>query len=138
MKNQYFAAEIDGVFLESDGWKGETVFGKPVPGAIDWVRRMLRRGHKICVFTTREEVSLVQTALVNRGFPSLPVFCVKRAEFTVYIDARTPGFSPEMFEPRFDKMWEGFEPWYQKNTKASNPPKIIRKSTKRSRKRGTH
>lgn len=91
-KKQHFAIDLDGTLLQYDGWKGETVFGDAMPGAIPWVNHRLANGHKITVFTTRTNFEQVQQALIERGFPKLEVTNVKSPSFSVFIDDRAVGF----------------------------------------------
>lgn len=113
---QHFAVGLDGVLLRPVA-TGPDMFGPAVPGATQWVRRMIKRGHQMTIFTRREQVGMIQMALVNRGFPPLPVITVMMESFTCIIDACAPGFSPEMLQPEYDSIWEEFQPWWKKKAK---------------------
>jgi len=117
-KKQHFAIELDGVLFEPLKKKSERLFGEPIPGARSWVIRMLKNGHQITIFTTRERVGFIQLALVNRGFPPVPVINMKMDCFTCIIDSKMIGFSPDLFDPIHDVEFEDFSPWHTKSVKA--------------------
>ena len=62
--------DLDGVLAQYDGWKGETVIGDPIPGAVDFVRELLSFA-KVVIHTTRANTDVgarfVEDWLHRRG-----------------------------------------------------------------------
>jgi hypothetical protein len=52
--------DFDGVIHSyTSGWQGATVVADPpVPGAIDWLRRMVAAGYEVCVYSSRSKEPL--------------------------------------------------------------------------------
>lgn len=113
----HFAIDLDGTLLAYCGWKGEDHFGDPLPGAVEWVKAALADGHEVTVFTTRTNQERVHAALVERGFPSLPVTNVKRPEFSIMIDDRALTFSgPGLWTIPPQDFGRGRWPWWKEES----------------------
>jgi hypothetical protein len=109
----HFAVDLDGTLIQYDGWKGEDHFGDPMEGAIDFVNAMLEKKHVVTVFTTRTAQDKVQQALIDRGFPELPVTNIKSPKFSVFIDDRAYRFNgPPQWAEMKDWDWsKKANPW---------------------------
>lgn len=109
----HFAIDLDGTLLKYDGWKGEDHFGDPMEGAVEFVNAMLEKNYKVTVFTTRTAQSKVQQALIERGFPELPVTNIKSPKFSVFIDDRAYRFNgPPQWVEMKDWDWpKKVTPW---------------------------
>lgn len=49
--------DLDGVLARYEGWKGEDHFGEPLPGAVEFTRRLAEYA-RVVVFTTRCKADL--------------------------------------------------------------------------------
>lgn len=95
--------DFDGVLAEYDGWKGELHLGKPLDGALDFIRKQ-SRNYQFVIHTVREP-RLVEQWLLHYGFPALPVLTVK-PKAIAYVDDRAVRFDgdwlsllPKLKEP---------------------------------------
>jgi hypothetical protein len=61
--------DLDGVLFEYEGFKGHDVFGKPIPGASETLRRLHREGWYIVVFTTRPLTPALRRELRRHRIP---------------------------------------------------------------------
>ena len=92
--------DLDGTLLSYDNWKGEEVFGDPLPGAVDAMQQFRESGWKIIIFTTRANRDLIAKALDKRGIvydhinenPDQPGENSGKPLADVYIDDRAVRF----------------------------------------------
>ncbi|MCK5607529.1 DEAD/DEAH box helicase [Candidatus Pacearchaeota archaeon] len=62
--------DFDGVIADnSDGFQGTDIFGEPLPGAIDAMKRLQEFGFKLIIFTTRPDTPELRTYLNVHGIP---------------------------------------------------------------------
>jgi hypothetical protein len=118
MKPIHFAVDLNGTLVGYDKYRGDDHVGQALPGAVKWVNAMLAQGHKVTVFTTRTNFQEIQDALVQRGFPRLPVTNIKKTEFTMFIDDRAIRFTgPKTWTDLFfadQEMWDKVrKPWWR-------------------------
>jgi hypothetical protein len=115
----HIAIDLDGVLLDYNGYvPGQ--YGEPLKGSLEFVMKMLKRGHQVTVFTARRGHSRVKKHLMRHGFPELPVTSVKSGKFTVFLDDRaiaipepTTFATPENIDAMVEKI-ENFDPWWKK------------------------
>lgn len=60
--NGWIGVDLDGTLAEYHGWQGETHIGKPIPAMVDRVKRWIKDGKDVRIFTAR-----VSTANGNRA-----------------------------------------------------------------------
>lgn len=53
MSKGWIGVDLDGTLAHYEGWKGETHIGQPVPAMVNRVKRWLKDGHMVKVFTAR-------------------------------------------------------------------------------------
>lgn len=68
-KNPLIAIDFDGTIARYNGWKGEKIFGEPIPGARDALLKLKRMGYQIMVWTTRGNIDDLAEWLDKYGFP---------------------------------------------------------------------
>lgn len=68
--------DLDGVLAQYDGWKGDDIIGDAIPGAHDFVRRLMEFSI-VSVFTTRISVTLRP---VPAGFSPRPTLEIPNLE----------------------------------------------------------
>ena len=60
--------DFDGVIADySQGFQGPDVFGEPLPGASEAIRRLHEKGNKVIIFTTRQDTHSLRDYLVRNG-----------------------------------------------------------------------
>jgi FMN phosphatase YigB (HAD superfamily) len=60
--------DLDGTLLEYDGWKGDDIFGKPLPGAADAVKKLRDKGFVVILMTCRRRSPKLDQYLKDNGF----------------------------------------------------------------------
>ena len=70
------AIDFDGVLHRYSGYKGGVIDG-PIKGARSAIGSLMRQGHTVVVFTTRDK-ALVEPWLAEHGFPPMHVSTVSR------------------------------------------------------------
>lgn len=95
-KETHIAVDFDGTLAEYAGWEQQGhLVGKPIKPMVDNVKRWLKKGHKVSIFTARlshselesaQAIQLIHKFLVDNGLPILPVTCMKMYWFTHFID----------------------------------------------------
>lgn len=94
------AVDFDGVIVSYDGWKGEGVFGSPMPGVQVAMKILRSLGALIIIFTTRSEVDAIaeycqgngiEYDFINRN-PYQPAGLSGKIMADVYLDDRALRF----------------------------------------------
>lgn len=52
-EHKVICMDLDGVLAQYNGWKGMATIGKPIPGAYDFCKQMIKDGWRIIVHTCR-------------------------------------------------------------------------------------
>lgn len=112
-RKEHFALDLDGTILEYNGWKDEDTFGKPFVGVTKWIKNRLEEGHRVTVFTARENTNKVKSYLDSIGFPDIPVTNVKQGSFTIMIDDRAFRFTNPHFWIQTKKNFAFPNPWWE-------------------------
>ncbi len=92
--------DLDGTLVEYDHWRGHEHVGKALPGAREFVERLIREGYKPVVCTARDELEPVVKGLRRQDFPPIRVTNAK-LPFVIFIDDRV-----HRFDGDYDKAWE--------------------------------
>ncbi len=100
------ALDFDGVLSMYHGDPAQPP-GSPVPGARDFVERLLEKGLTVVVFSSREKEMIAQW-LHTHGFPALPIFY--KPPVLALIDDRAVRFRGTFAEVA-EAIWE--RPWWQ-------------------------
>ncbi len=69
IKFDTIAIDLDGTIAEYDKWKGESKFGAVKPGAVDTIKELKEKGHKIIIWTTRGDKELIEKYLDENDIP---------------------------------------------------------------------
>ena len=97
-KQGYYAVDLDGTLAKYSGWKSPTEIGKPVPKMIDRVKKWLREGQRVKIFTARanekETIPVIKKWLVKYGLPALPVTNIKSHDMIEFWDDRAKQVVP--------------------------------------------
>lgn len=104
-RNRSICVDLDGVLATYHGWQGLEHFGDPIPGAIEFTRKMIAT-HRVIIFTSRtsqiegrdldEAVRLVGAWLDRHGFAYDEIYTGKGKPFaTAYIDDRGVSCRPQ-------------------------------------------
>ena len=80
------ALDFDGVLADYHGWKGEDHVGDPLPGAQDFVGRLINAGYVVVIHSTRDRTVLTRWLLFH-GFPPIEIAAQKPPAY-IYIDDR--------------------------------------------------
>jgi hypothetical protein len=112
------AIDFDGVLARYDGWKGPEHYGAPLPGALDFVRRLLGAGYHVVIFTTRADCAqgidrleywFKDHGLENALAAELEITCTKLPA-QLYIEDRCYVFKGTY--PAISDI-ENFAPWWK-------------------------
>jgi hypothetical protein len=98
-KEEHYAVDFDGVCAEYSSWEEqENKVGKPIKPMINQIKKWLKKGIKISIFTARlshgaveseKQIALIQKFLKDNGLPeTLPITCIKSYWFTKFFDDR--------------------------------------------------
>ena len=98
------ALDLDGVLAQYGPRQSHGgPIGAPMPGMLDLVRRLVREGAQVVVFTARASRPIprasVEQWLARHGFPALRVTHEKSPTFAVYLDDRAVRFDPHAMDP---------------------------------------
>lgn len=90
-KNAWIGVDLDGTLAEYDGWKSASHVGRPIPKMVNRVKRWLKEGREVRVFTARvshdgtaermiqaqESQYAIRDWCVQHLGQELPITCVK-------------------------------------------------------------
>jgi len=110
-RRRTIALDFDGVLHRYNGYNNGLING-PIPGAREAVEQLLRRGHTVVVFSTRDQ-AIITTWLAQHGFPPLEVTDRKRP-FYVIVDDRAFCFEG-LWDAQTVQSLERFAPYWIKN-----------------------
>ena len=89
------AVDLDGTLAHYDKWPGEGIIGLPIPPMVDNVKRWLRLGYIVIIFTARAtddfEIRAIQEWLMDQDLPPLMVTREKLKIFDEIWDDRAIG-----------------------------------------------
>lgn len=115
-RDQSVCLDLDGVLSTYSGWKGVDHFGDPIPGAVEFSKK-LARVYRVIIFTARlhssyderDVLPLVQGWLDRHGFRYDEIYTGKGKPFAIaYIDDRGVSCRPqEDGERAFEIALEG-------------------------------
>jgi len=95
--------DLDGVLASYDGWKGPTVIGEPLSGAVDFVRELAEK-FEVVVHTTRantdEGRAAIEAWLQEHGFTGVSDL-VGKPMAVAYVDDRSVRCVPQELLPEF-------------------------------------
>jgi hypothetical protein len=97
-----YAVDWDGTLVEYNGWAGPGVYGAPVPAMLERVRKWLKEGHEVLIFTSRVSVEhspesvmieckAIDEALRRMGLPLLQITANKYIRISEFWDDRAVG-----------------------------------------------
>ncbi len=119
MSKKIICVDFDGVLHSySSGWKGVgMVVDEPVPGAIDWLTRLVQDGRfKVCIYSARRKdaagISAMRFWLLKNGIQYTELdkidFAAEKQPAHLTIDDRAVCFTGEF--PKLDEVAD-FKPW---------------------------
>jgi len=91
--------DFDGVIANYDeGWRGENVFGDPIPFASETIQKLKSDGWYIVIFTTRQETKELREYLSKNNIPYDAINSIEhnppntsiKPFFDMILDDRTP------------------------------------------------
>lgn len=86
------AVDMDKTMAEYDGYKGPTVIGKPIAAQITQVKKMIKDGKDVWVYTARvehpEAIPAIKAWTKEHIGEELPITNIKYPEFAKFIDDR--------------------------------------------------
>ena len=99
MSKRTIAVDWDGTLVEYNGYKGPTVYGRPIPSMVNRIKRWLADGCEVIIFTSRvsvehepsvylEELETIHTALHDMRLPYLQVTANKYTRIKEFWDDR--------------------------------------------------
>jgi hypothetical protein len=75
--DSWIGVDLDGTLAHYTRWRGEDVIGEPVPEMMDRVKRWVRNGQTVKIFTARAStptgIAPVKAWLARHGLPDLEV-----------------------------------------------------------------
>ena len=102
MKRKTIAVDWDGTLVEYHGFGGACQYGAPILTMVSRVRKWIREGHEVLIFTSRvsnehpydrirEECQTIDIALHDMGLPLLQITANKYIRITEFWDDRGVG-----------------------------------------------
>lgn len=113
-KEIHIAVDFDGTLAEYEGWaKQGHIIGKPIKPMVDNIKRWLKKGYKVSIFTARlshselesaQAIQLISKFLLENGLPILPITCMKMYWFTHFVDDKAyhAELNKGWIEPKMD------------------------------------
>lgn len=91
---QWIGFDLDGTLAIYDGWHGVNHIGEPIPSMVALLKRYLRAGAKVKIFTARVAhaatkrlaTAVIHEWLAKQGIPELEVTCRKDYGMTKLYD----------------------------------------------------
>ena len=95
-KEVHIALDFDGTLAEYESWdfQGHKI-GPPIKPMVDNVKRWLKKGYKVSIFTARlshsrseseQQIALIERFLEENDLPILQITCIKMWYFTHFVD----------------------------------------------------
>ena len=104
-KNPVLVCDVDGVLFTYEGFKGVGVFGEPVPGAAETLRKLHKDGWYIAIFTTRPLTPQLKKILKKNRIPHHDVNHMKHGRLWAH---NPPGASMKPYADAYidDRDWQ--------------------------------
>ncbi len=85
--------DLDGTLAHYDEWKGFDHIGKPIPKMMNRVKRWIKQGKKVVIFTARADngkkaIDPIKQWLKDNGLPDLEVTNIKTPDIQQFWDDR--------------------------------------------------
>ena len=95
-KEVHIALDFDGTLAQYESWdfQGHKI-GAPIKPMVDNVKRWLKKGYKVSIFTARlshsrpeseQQIALIEQFLRENNLPILQITCMKMWYFTHFVD----------------------------------------------------
>lgn len=95
-KEVHIALDFDGTLAQYESWdfQGHKI-GEPIKPMVDNVKRWLKKGYKVSIFTARlshsrpeseQQIALIEQFLRENDLPILQITCMKMWYFTHFVD----------------------------------------------------
>lgn len=93
MGEPWVGVDLDGTLAEYGEWKGAEYIGQPIHAVVEAVKRLLKDGHTVKIFTARAHlgapaVNAIHEFLFRNGIPRLIVTATKDFDMLFLIDDR--------------------------------------------------
>ena len=80
-EQEWIGVDLDGTLAHYDEWKGETKIGKPIPAMVKRIKRWIKQGKRVKVFTARADskksIEAIKKWLRDCSLPALEVTNIK-------------------------------------------------------------
>lgn len=97
-KPKAYYVDLDRTLAKYDGWKGAHVIGEPIKPMLELVKKWLREGKTIKIFTARanrpDNIQYVDEWLVDNGIGGLEVTNIKGEDLFCIFDDRCVQVEP--------------------------------------------
>lgn len=94
----HIALDFDGTLAQYESWEKQGhQIGKPIKPMVANVKRWLKKGYKVSIFTARlshsrpesdQQIALIERFLKENDLPILQITCMKMSYFTHFVDDR--------------------------------------------------
>lgn len=88
----WVGVDLDGTLAHDTGWKGRDHIGAPIPEMLERVKRMLRSGVRVKIFTARATdprcIPPIRAWLMTHGLPELEITNAKDFDCVEFYDDR--------------------------------------------------
>jgi hypothetical protein len=99
----WIGVDLDGTLAEYHGWRGADHIGEPIPAMMARVRKWIKEGVTVKIFTARacvpEQIPPIEAWLKCHGLPALEVTNVKDFGMVELWDDRCVQVRPNTGEP---------------------------------------
>jgi len=95
-KEGIIAVDLDGTLAHYDKWRGYNHIGDPIPKMMNRVKRWIKSGRKVVIFTARandgkKAIDPIKQWLKDNDLPDLEITNIKTPEMTEFWDDRATG-----------------------------------------------
>lgn len=108
--DRHILVDLDRTLARYDVWKGADHIGEPIPQAINAVKRLIRSGAKVKIFTARahaeNRIAVIRKWLEEQGLFELEITCVKLPSALEIWDDIAVQFEPNMGVKTVDMLNE--------------------------------
>lgn len=108
MSKGWIGVDLDGTLAYYNGWKGNAIIGAPIPAMVNRVKRWLREGKEVRIFTARVSPKGRDAMQLRIIRDAIDMWCV------VYIGRALPITHEKDME--MQELWDDRAVAVQKNT----------------------
>ena len=72
----WIGVDLDGTLAYYDGWKGEDHIGEPIPRVVEFVKKLIKEGNEVRIFTARASLTGRTIERRQQNVASIKAWCL--------------------------------------------------------------